>query len=45
MLTDRAIQTIADVCRIGGYNFTLALRTAVRDGVPWYVSESRARRL
>ena len=40
MLTPEDIQAIADTCRIGGYNFSLALRTAARDGVPWYLTET-----
>ena len=43
MLTDRQIQAIADTCQRNGYAFTLALRTAQRDGVPWYVPETYAR--
>lgn len=36
MLTEREIQEIADTCATGGYDFRLALRTAARDGKPWY---------
>lgn len=35
-LTVRQIQEIADTAHAGGYDFNLALKTAVRDGVPWY---------
>jgi hypothetical protein len=39
-LTAEVIQEIANTCRDGGYCFTLALRTAERDGAPWYVHET-----
>ena len=45
MLTDTQIQAIADECRRNRYSFTIALHTAARDGVPWYVPEAYARRL
>ena len=36
MLTQEQIQTIANDCHAHGYDFSLALRTAERDGTPWY---------
>lgn len=36
MLTESQIQEIADTCHAHGYDFRLALRTAARDGKPWY---------
>lgn len=39
-MTQEQLQTIADTCREHGYNFALALRTAVRDGTPWYRTET-----
>ena len=39
-MTQEQIQTIADTCREYGYNFGLALRTAARDGTPWYLKET-----
>jgi hypothetical protein len=36
MLTEQQIQAIADECYRTGCDFSLALRTAARDGVPWY---------
>ena len=37
-----AFQAIHDHCREHGYDFELALRTAIRDGTPWYVPQRRA---
>jgi hypothetical protein len=37
MLTWQQIQDIADTSRLMGYDFRLALRTAERDGAPYYV--------
>lgn len=39
-MTQEQLQAIADTCRAHGYNFALALRTAVRDGEPWYRTET-----
>ena len=39
-MTQEQLQTIADTCLAHGYNFALALRTAVRDGTPWYLEET-----
>jgi hypothetical protein len=36
-MTAAAFQAIHDTCRDGGFDFDLALRTALRDGEPWYV--------
>lgn len=36
MLSLTQIQAIADACHAGGYDFQLALKTAARDGVPWF---------
>lgn len=36
MLSLMQIQDIADACHAGGYDFQLALKTAARDGVPWF---------
>ena len=35
-MTAEQIQAIADKCHECGYDFRLALRTAARDGVPYY---------
>lgn len=35
-MTAEQIQAIADKCHECGYDFQLALRTAARDGVPYY---------
>ena len=39
MLTAAQLQLIADTCRAYGYDFCVALRTAVRDGVPYYIPQ------
>lgn len=36
------VSVIAIACAEGGYDFALALRTYVRDGVPWYVAKPQA---
>ena len=38
-MTQEQIQTIADECSQHGYNFRVALRTAARDGEPFYRTE------
>jgi hypothetical protein len=35
-MTQEQIQTIADTCHEYGYDFSVALRTARRDGEPYY---------
>ena len=37
------IQAIHEECRAGGFDFELALRTAFRDGTPWYVKKGHVR--
>lgn len=41
-MTAADFQAIYDHCRQGGYDFDLALRTAIRDGEPWYVLKRSA---
>lgn len=36
MLTEERMQTIIDHAQGHGYDVALALRTAERDGTPWY---------
>lgn len=40
-----AQQIIHTVCREGGYDHALAIKTYVRDGEPWYVTRDKARQL
>lgn len=39
-MTQEQIQAIVNTCQDHGYNLALALRTAARDGEPWYRTET-----